>query len=109
MAAAHQDTTTTTRERPTSHPSPMAQTEGRSGRAVTALVLGILSIPLAIFFAIVGLILGIVAIVLGATARSDALRRGLENAGQAKAGLICGIVGAVLAVANIIITAIAIT
>jgi hypothetical protein len=110
MAAAHQETTTRERTRPdAAHPSPMAQTERRSGRAVTAMVLGILSIPLALFIPIVGVIVAILAIILGATARSHAIRNSLANVGQAKAGLICGIVGAVIAVANMIVTAIIIT
>jgi Domain of unknown function (DUF4190) len=77
----------------------MASTAGRSGRATTSMILGIISIPAALF-AILGVILGVVAIVLGATARSDIRRRGLTNEGQA--GVICGSIGLLLGLANMI-------
>jgi hypothetical protein len=73
-----------------------ARTGDRSGRALASLIVGIVSIPGALF-AILGLVLGIVAIVLGATARSDMSRRG-----QATAGIVLGAIGAVLALANMV-------
>jgi hypothetical protein len=109
MAAAHQEITTRP-ERPASsaspldrHAPPTASTAKRSGRAMTSLIVGIVSIVAAIIIALAGVVLGIVAIVLGANARSDAQRKGLLGAGQAKAGLICGIAGVVLGVANMIV------
>lgn len=63
------------------------------GKAIGALVCGILSI---VFAGWVGLILGIVALVLS---------RGMETNGKVKAGRICAIIGivfSVLAVAGIV-------
>jgi hypothetical protein len=115
MAATESPETTTTRERPRDtaspldqHAPPTASTSGRSGRATTSMILGIISIPAALF-AILGVILGVVAIVLGATARGDIQRRGLTNSGQAMAGLICGSIGLVLGLANMIAGVIAAT
>jgi len=108
MAATDSPETTTTRETPRPAASPLDQhapptaTRGfHSGRATASMVVGIISIPAALF-AILGVILGIVAIVLGSTARGEAGRRGLTNAGQATAGLILGSIGLVLGVANMI-------
>jgi predicted benzoate:H+ symporter BenE len=95
---------TTTREPASASPldqyaPPTASTPGRSGRATAALIVGIISIPAAII-ALAGVILGVVAIVLGATARSDARRRRIAGSGQATAGIVCGIFGALLGLAN---------
>lgn len=68
----------------------------RSGRAVAALVIGIVALPAAII-PLAGWILGVVAIVLGATARSDARARGRAGAGQATAGLVLGVLAVLLA------------
>jgi len=112
MAAAHPDTTTTTTERTHANASPLdrhapptAGSAKRSGRAMTALIIGIISIPAAVI-ALLGVVLGIIAIVLGATARSDARRNRLLGEGQATAGLICGIVGLILGLANMVAGAI---
>ena len=109
------ETTTSTREAPRDtaspldqHAPPTASTGFRSGRATTSMILGIISIPAALF-AILGVILGVIAIVLGATARGEAGRRGLTNAGQATAGMICGSIGLVLGLANMIAGVIAAT
>jgi hypothetical protein len=61
--------------------------------AIAALVCGIVSVVFAFFGAgaIVGIIAGIVAIVLGILARKN-----LERKGMATAGLILGIIGTVL-------------
>jgi hypothetical protein len=61
--------------------------------AIAALVCGIISVVFAFFGygAIVGIILGIVAIVLGVLARKDPQRKGI-----ATAGLVLGIIGTVL-------------
>jgi Domain of unknown function (DUF4190) len=65
-------------------------------KALWALIIGIVSIPLACY-ACLGWV-GIVAIVLGNNAKKEiAASGGMQSgAGQAQAGLICGIVGAVL-------------
>jgi len=104
---------TTTHERQTEGPgrfdrggTPAATTTSRSsGRATAALILGVLSIPLAILFAIVGLVLGIVAVVLGQMAKGDMAR----NVSNAKWGVILGAIGAVLAIANMVASAIILT
>ncbi|HRK30857.1 MAG TPA: GYF domain-containing protein [Tepidisphaeraceae bacterium] len=68
-------------------------TEQGGGLAVASLVLGIISIPGACL-ACLGLILGILAIIFGVMNKNPA------HAGQAKAGLICGIIGVVLSVGS---------
>ena len=80
---------------------PTTATDRRSGRATTAMILGIVSIPAALI-AIVGVILGILAIVFGAIARGEIRRNGLANAGQATVGVICGSIGLVLGLINMI-------
>jgi hypothetical protein len=100
----------TVRETPASaspldrHASPVADTERRTGRAVAALVLGIISIP-TFFFWPVSVTLGILAIVIGTMARTDARKLGYANTGQAKAGIWCGIAGLVLSVGFIVVIA----
>jgi len=65
----------------------------RSGKAVAALVCGILSLV------VVGIILGIVAIGLGTAARKDMEKDPtLDGKGLAVAGQVTGAIGAVLAV-----------
>jgi uncharacterized protein DUF4190 len=88
------------------HASPVADTERRTGRAVASMVLGIISIP-TFFFWPVAITLGVLAIVIGTMARTDARKMGYVNTGQAKAGVICGIAGIVLAVGFIVVIAIA--
>jgi hypothetical protein len=97
------ETTTQDAPRPTAPPADQPTTEpattGRtSGRATTSMVLGILSIPAAII-PILAWILGVVAIVLGATARGEIKRTGIGGSGRAMAGIICGIIGLVLGLA----------
>jgi uncharacterized protein DUF4190 len=90
------------------HAPPTTGTERRSGRAIGALIVGIISVPTALV-PIVGLILGVVAVVLGATARSDIRRNRLHGDGQAKAAVILGAIGIVLSLALWIIGAIAVS
>ena len=71
------------------------------GISIAALVCGILGIVLSIFYAhwilpILGLIIAVVGIVLGAIGMKKAKELG-EPKGLAIAGLVCGIVGAVFA------------
>jgi len=84
------------------HTSPVADSGRRTGRAVAAMVLGIISIPTAIIW-FVGIPLGILAIVLGNVALTDARRSGYVNTGQAKAGIWCGIAGILIAIAIIVV------
>jgi nucleotide-binding universal stress UspA family protein len=79
------------------HAPPTASRGRRSGRATTALILGIISIPAAVI-PIAAWILGITAIVLGATARGDIRRSGLLGSGQATAGIVCGVIGLIAGV-----------
>jgi len=71
------------------------------GKAVAALVLGILAIP-GILIPIVGIVLGILALALGLSARSQIRREGMTGGGQALAGVILGSVAIVLAIAIIV-------
>ena len=87
------------------HASPVVDRGRTSGRATAALVLGIVSIP-TFFFWPVSITLGILAIVIGSIARNDARRAGYANTGQAKAGIVCGIAGIVLAIGLIVVAAI---
>ena len=65
----------------------------RSGKAIGALACGILSLIL------FGIILGVVAVVLGTMARKEIRENpNLEGDGMALAGIITGAIGAVLAV-----------
>jgi uncharacterized protein DUF4190 len=112
MAATESPETTTTtreRERPAApradYAPPATTTGGTSGRATAALVLGILAIPTALF-PILGLIVGVIGLVLGLTAKSDIRRRGLANMGHAKWGVILSSIGLVLTVVNAIAGAI---
>ncbi|XAL98789.1 hypothetical protein OT109_14515 [Phycisphaeraceae bacterium D3-23] len=69
-----------------------------SGKAVTSLVLGIISIPMCLCCGLFGVIMGPLAIYFGNQAKQDiaAGTASPGSAGMAKAGLICGIVGTVL-------------
>lgn len=66
-----------------------------SGKAITALVLGIISI---VPCCSVGVIPGVIAIVLGNSSKGEiaASNGALTGGGMAKAGVICGTVGTVL-------------
>ncbi len=69
----------------------------RSGKAIGALVCGIISLIL------FGIILGVVAVVLGTMARKEIRENpNLDGDGMALAGIITGAIGAVLALVLII-------
>lgn len=72
------------------HASPVSGTARRPGRAIAAMIVGIIAV-LAILIPIAGIVLGIIAVVLGSSARSD-IGAGGNGYAQAKAGLILGIV-----------------
>lgn len=111
MAAQPEAPETTTTASPLDrHASPVSDrpsTGGktRHGRATAALIVSILGILFAAFIALIGLILSIIGTVLAATARSDIERRGMVGGGQAKAALICGIIGIVLNIASMAVAA----
>ena len=105
MAAAQPETPTREREQRASaspmdgHAPPTATTGKRPGRAVTAMVLGIIAVPAALLPP-AGLILGIIAMVLGWTARTEIRRHRLQGEPQALIGFILGSIGLILAIAN---------
>jgi uncharacterized membrane protein HdeD (DUF308 family) len=70
----------------------------RSGIAIAALVLGVLSIPLA-FTIYLGLLVGLLAVVLGVTGLVTTRGGRRSGRGMATAGLITGLVGLVFAAA----------
>jgi hypothetical protein len=105
--AAHSPETTREREAPAATTTPhdgrapsTTTIAGRSGGALASMIVGIVSIPAALV-AILGVALGIVAIVLGVSAR----RGGASNSGQAMAGIVCGSIGLLLGLANMIVSA----
>ncbi|MGW7527410.1 DUF4190 domain-containing protein [Streptomyces sp. NPDC054783] len=69
-----------------------------NGMGTTGLVLGIIGVvcSLTIAMEILGMILGILAIIFGAIGRGKANRGEATNRGAATAGLVCGIIATVL-------------
>jgi thiol:disulfide interchange protein len=78
-----------------------------SGRATAALILGILSIP-ACLIPILGVILGVIGLILGITARSDMRRNGVAVPGRVKAAIVLASIGIGLSVVLWILSAAAI-
>lgn len=74
-----------------------------NGKAIAALVLGILSLVIPY----VGLILGIIAIVFASKAMREVSRTNEGGRGMAIAGLVCGIIGTALYAIVILIVVIA--
>lgn len=68
-----------------------------NGMGLTALILGIIAIPLVCCFYI-GIPLGIAAVVLGWLGKQKADRGEATNRGQALAGLICGAIAVVIGI-----------
>jgi hypothetical protein len=82
---------------PGDDPAEPAGPPRRSGMAIAALVLGVLSIPLSLTVYL-GVLAGLAAVILG-TVGLVATRRGrMAGRGMALAGLITGLVGLVIAV-----------
>ncbi len=69
----------------------------RNGFGTAALVLGILSLVLC-WVPVVGLVIGVLAIVFAVLGRKRAGRREADNGGMAIAGLVTGIIGLILSV-----------
>jgi len=84
-------------------PAPPAPPKPRNGLGVAGLVFGILAL-LTCWIPIVGLVLGIVAIVLGALGRSRVKKMQATNGGVALTGLILGVLSTLV---NIAITVLA--
>src|ERR1019366_1416763 len=78
-------------------PDPYAQAPTGNGYAVTALVLGLISLILS-WFPGVDWVLAALAIIFGAVGISTAGRRGGAGRGMAIAGLVLGVVAAVLGI-----------
>ena len=57
------------------HSSPVAETRQSSGKATAAMVLGVIGVLGAFLIPIVGLILGVIAIVFGRQAKADTAER----------------------------------
>jgi hypothetical protein len=87
------------------HASPVAETSERSGAAVAALVLGILGVLGAFLLPLLGLILGVIAIVFGRQARSDIARTRKSGRAQAQAGFVLGIIAVIGSFVNMMIAA----
>lgn len=73
----------------------------RNGMGVAALTLGILAIVTSITV-IGGILLGIIAVVLGAVGRGRASSGEATNSGVAAAGIVTGVIGALLSIALIV-------
>jgi hypothetical protein len=80
-------------------PQPQNNTLGLVG-----MILGIVSIPLALCCTFMGIPLGIAAVVLGILGKQKADRGLANNRGQAIAGLACGAAGIALSVLWIILS-----
>jgi hypothetical protein len=75
----------------------MAQAPGQPGIAIAGLVLGILSILSPILCGVFALPVGIAGIICSVMGRNQARERGLPT-NLATAGLVCSIIGSVLAI-----------
>ncbi|MBZ4321746.1 DUF4190 domain-containing protein [Streptomyces huiliensis] len=73
-----------------------------NGFGTAALVLGIVSLVLAISV-VLGLVLGVLAVIFGAVGRAKAVRGVASNRGQAMAGLILGALGLAASVAMLVL------
>lgn len=72
-----------------------APAQPRNGLGTTAFVLGLLAL-LTFWTMVGGVVLGVLAVVLGAVARGRAKRREATNGGLAVAGIVLGLVGLIL-------------
>jgi hypothetical protein len=103
---------TTTASRPADPPAAAnttapATAQPANGRATAALILGILSIPAALI-PILGVILGVIGLILGLTARSDMRRNGVAPTGKVKAAIVLASIGIGLSLVIWILSAAAI-
>lgn len=83
------------------------QAQGQNNTlGLVSMILGIASIPL-VCCLYIGIPVGIAAVVTGYLARQKVAQGQASNAGQAKAGLICGAVGVVLGILLLILSVVA--
>ncbi len=87
------------------HDAPTASTGRRSSKATGSLITGIIGF-IASLIPILGLILGVIAVTLGATARGEIKRNGKTNMWMAVAGLVLGVL-AILASVGIFVAGVA--
>ena len=85
------------------HQPPVAERPRRHGRSTAALIVGIIGVVVAVVIPLLGWILGIVAIVLGATARADASRRGQLGVREATIAVILGIIAIAVGIAVVVV------
>ena len=89
------------------HASPVADhttPSGRKdGRATAGMIISIIAIPLALLSPIIGVIVAVVGLVLGAVAKGDIRRTGKTNYSQAKWAVILGVIAIAIAVINFIV------
>ncbi|MDH2391330.1 DUF4190 domain-containing protein [Streptomyces sp. HNM0663] len=79
-----------------SYGQPGWQPSPSNGMGITAMVLGILSVCLFCLYGVVGLILGLLALIFGILGRKKAQRGEATNGGMALAGIILGSIGMLL-------------
>ena len=80
-----------------------SQSSGGSGMAITALILGIISI-IGGFFLIGGYLFGIPAIIVGAIASSKAKKGRAQGRGLAIGGIVTGVIGLLISIAFTVVT-----
>ena len=110
MSATSEPTTTRQEPAPSAspvdaHAAPVSETKESSGKATAAMVLGILGVLVALFIPIVGIIMGIIAIVFGRQAREETASGRKSGRGKAQAGCVLGIVAVAMSVIAMIINA----
>ena len=87
------------------HASPVAETKERSGKATAAMVLGVIGVLAAFLIAVVGLILGVIAIVFGRMAKAETATGRKSGRSQAQSGFVLGIIAVAASVINMIVAA----
>jgi hypothetical protein len=85
-------------------PGPGGPQQPSNGLGLASMIVGIISIPMAICFCIVGIIGGAVAMVLGFLGKGKAERGEATNRGHAMAGIITGAVAIGLGLLWVLLT-----
>ncbi len=87
-----------------SQPGQYGQPQKSNGLGIAALVLGISSLPAAFFAGVPGIVLGLLAVVLGIFALRRVKARRADNRGMAITGLVLGILGLLLGILVLVFT-----